>query len=105
MGLRVKEFTLATDRTRVSVGEPFEVELTCAWTPITEGGDETVRIFCENGDFGATPSGVSVHVEPLGGMTTKTFSVILQGPGGELVNVVAQAPSGSQDTIVLQVAP
>jgi hypothetical protein len=44
-----------------------------------------------------------MSVMPGGGITRKRFSIIISGPGGDLVDVVATAPDGSSDSITIKV--
>jgi hypothetical protein len=103
MGLVIREFVAAKDRDRVRAGELFEVELECGWEPLDQGGSGAVELSCEQAGFSVSSRGVDVTVDPDGGITTKRFRIAVSGPGGEMVDVVASASSGSTDSFLIRV--
>jgi hypothetical protein len=103
MGLLIREFSKTTNRARVSAGEPLEVALEASWVPLLDGGTANARLDCETPGYSVSPQLVPMSVMPGGGITRKRFSIIISGPGGDLVDVVATAPDGSSDSITIKV--
>jgi hypothetical protein len=103
MSISVVEFVPAKSRTRVPVGEAFQVRLETEWIPASEGGAARVEFSCNPGDYSVTPSSIQVTIPPEGDSVVTRLPIAVNGPGGDLVDVVATGEGGSCDSFTITV--